>query len=134
MSMISEQVKELREMSIRQRNNTKVSGKVFFEIENALSEAADTIEALSAKLQAANMENGVGWILCEDRLPDEGERVLTTHEGGLNPERQVIEHVFKDGCFILNWDMDTEISSPTFGQRYAGKVIAWQPLPEPYRP
>lgn len=56
MSMIERQVKELRKMAIRQRNNAKVSEKVFFEIENALSEAADTIEALSAKLAAANME------------------------------------------------------------------------------
>lgn len=55
-SMIEYQVKELREMAIRQRNNEKVSGKVFFEIENALSQAADTIEALSAKLAEANME------------------------------------------------------------------------------
>lgn len=75
MSMISEQVKELREMSIRQRNNAKVSGKVFFEIENALSEAADTIEALSAKLQAVNMENGGGWIPA-DELPKDSKEVL----------------------------------------------------------
>lgn len=56
MSMISAQVKELKEMSIRQRNNAKVSEKVFFEIENALSQAAETIEVLSAKLAAANIE------------------------------------------------------------------------------
>ena len=37
-----------------------------------LEQAADTIEALSAKLRAANMdkrEDGGGWILCKDRLP-----------------------------------------------------------------
>lgn len=56
MSIIEHQVKELRKMGIRQRNNAKVSEKVFFEIENALSQAADTIEALSAKLAVANME------------------------------------------------------------------------------
>lgn len=75
-----------------------------------------------------------GWILCEDRLPEEGQKVLATHEGGLNPERQVIEHVFKNGEFLGNWDMDMNFKSPTFGQRYMGKVIAWVPKPQPYKP
>lgn len=56
MSMLSEQVKELREMGKGQRNNAKISEKVFLEIEKAFLQAADTIEALSAKLTAANRE------------------------------------------------------------------------------
>ena len=103
-----------------------------------LLEAADTIESLSAKLAVANMERsdryyGGGWIASKDRLPEDGQKVLATHEGGFNPERQVIEHIFKDGQFTLNWDMDTEIGFPTFGQCYMGEVIAWMLKPEPYR-
>lgn len=131
MSMISEQVKELRDCVRRWQNFESVSSSEPFKL---LSQAADTIEALSAKLQAANMDNGSGWIACEDALPEDGQEVLSTHEGGLNPERQVIEHIFKDGQFTLNWDMDTKINSPTFGQRYMGEVIAWMPKPKPYRP
>lgn len=129
---ISEQVKELRNLAdYFQRQNRD------YYTAPALSEAADTIETLSAKL-AANMERsdryyGGGWIACEDRLLEDGQKVLATHEGGLNPEKQVIEHIFKDGQFTLNWDMDTEIGSPTFGQRYMGEIIAWMPKPEPYR-
>lgn len=137
MSMIEQQLKEIRKVtkSIYLSADKEVAG----DIASTLSQAADTIEALSAKLAAANMERseryyGGGWIVCEDRLPEDGQKVLATHEGGLNPERQVIEHIFKDGKFTLNWDMDTEIGSPTFGQRYMGKVIAWIPKPEPYRP
>lgn len=74
-----------------------------------------------------------GWIPCSERLPEEGQQVLATHQGGVNPERQVILHTFKDGQFIFNWDMDTKFGSPTFGQHYMGDVIAWQPLPDPYR-
>lgn len=70
MSMISEQVKELRNIA-----------ETFCEWEynrfyNAISRADDTIESLSAKLQAANMERsaedcGGGWIKCDkDNLPD----------------------------------------------------------------
>lgn len=73
------------------------------------------------------------WIPCEERLPEDGERVLATHLGGLNPDRQVIEHIYKNGEFALGWDMDINMDSPTFGQRYMGKVVAWMPLPEPYR-
>lgn len=73
------------------------------------------------------------WTPCSERLPDEGERVLATHLGGLNPDRQVIEHVYEDGKFTLGWDLDMNIDSPTFGLRYMGKVVAWMPLPEPYK-
>ena len=63
---ISEQVKELRIAG-----GTCIGmGKEL--IARFLLEAADTIEALSAKLRAANMdkrEDGGGWILCKDRLP-----------------------------------------------------------------
>lgn len=71
------------------------------------------------------------WIPVTERLPEEGEKVLATHLGGLNPNRQVIEHIYDKG-FTLGWDMDLDMDSPTFGQRYMGDVIAWMPEPEPY--
>lgn len=73
------------------------------------------------------------WIPCSERLPEDGERVLATHLGGLNPSRQVIEHIYQNGKFTCGWDMDNDVHSHTFGQRYMGEVIAWMPLPEPYK-
>ena len=73
------------------------------------------------------------WIPCNERLPEEGERVLATHLGGVNPNNQVIEHIYQHGKFTCGWDMDTNVDSPTFGQRYMGEVIAWMPLPKPYK-
>nr|WP_296488583.1 hypothetical protein [uncultured Acetatifactor sp.] len=71
MSMISEQTKELREIATNWNPNIPINP-----VSVVLNKAADTIESLSAKLQAANMErseryyNG-GWILCESgKLPD----------------------------------------------------------------
>ena len=73
------------------------------------------------------------WVPCSERLSEEGQIVLATHLGGLDPNRQVIEHIYSGGKFLLNWEMDMEMLSPTFGQRYMGDVIAWMPLPEPYK-
>ena len=71
------------------------------------------------------------WIPVSEKLPEEGQVVLATHLGNLNPNRQVILHTFMDGGFKFNWDMDTDFKSETFGKRYMGEVIAWMPLPEP---
>ena len=73
MSMLSEQVKELRKMSQNYPVNIPIG--LF---EQTLREAADTIETLSAKLAKENMErseryyNG-GWIACSERLPTKEE-------------------------------------------------------------
>ncbi len=72
------------------------------------------------------------WIPVTERLPEDGEKVLATHLGGLNPERQVIEHIYVNGKFTMGWDMDMNRDSPTFGQRYMGDVIAWMSFPKPY--
>lgn len=116
MSMIEQQVKELRNVSswYKDRNSYLLG---------ILSQAADTIEALSAKLAAANMERsdryyGGGWIACEDRLPENFEVVLA-----FTGERQIVT-VARDG---EDWVL--------YNQKIIKEnIIAWQPLPEPYRP
>ena len=70
---ISEQVKELRTIA----NNLSIGHNMPISLAvERFREAADTIEALSAKLQSENMERsaedcGGGWIECESgKLPD----------------------------------------------------------------
>lgn len=122
MSMISEQVKELRKLA---------DGKIHYcewKKSEILNQAADTIEALSEKLAAVN---GGGWISCEDRLPEDGVDVLVWFE------------YFRYGEY--NRLFQTKGISYTFNGKWSGfvngssgwielRIIAWQPLPEDYRP
>lgn len=67
--MISEQINKIRDVA--KCVYLVIEKEVADDIAGTLNQAADTIESLSAKLQAANMENGGGWILCgKDNLPD----------------------------------------------------------------
>ena len=113
MSMISEQVSELRKYSklCLQYGNEQRAKEL-------LKKSADTIEALSAKLQKANMENGGGWIACEDRLPEIRKPVLICDTKG----NVCIRHIMRINEFGEAW-----------WSQYS-TAIAWQPLPEPYRP
>lgn len=113
---ISEQVKELREYA------NFISG-IFTEdidvLKSVFSEAADTIEALSAKL--ADKERpvedcGGGWIECENKMPEIGKPVLVCDKQGNVCVRAIT-------C---------EIKGKKYWSQDKYDVVAWQPLPEPY--
>lgn len=135
MSTLSEQVKELRTIA----NNLSIGHNmpISLAIEH-FRKAADTIESLSAKLQAANMENVGGWIA--DREPEESGYYLVTY------------HEWSNGNFLPKFD-DTYVKRLHYqkSEQFIGRnfpkcvdkraeenmnveVLAWQPLPEPYRP
>ena len=130
MSMISEQVKEIKACAYAH----EASGDAIYGTANSLYQAADTIEALSAKLQAANMErseryyNG-GWILCEDRLPEEGVKVLVWFEyvryGEYNRLFQTIGI-----SYTYNGQWSGFVNDSSGWDKLS--ILAWQPLPEPY--
>lgn len=130
MSMISEQVKKIR--NVAKCVYLATDKEVADDISSTLNQAADTIEALSAKLQAANMENSGGWILCEDRLP------ITSEYMELEPtpymKRLEIAYIsdtveYLIGFYDGNKWMDKH-------HNIIKNVIAWKPflnLAEPYR-
>lgn len=125
MSMIEQQVKEVRRIAKEWNPNVPINP-----VSIMLNQVADTIEFLSAKLAAANMERsdryyGGGWILCEDRLPECGKRYLVTA-------------LWKDGEFVTYSVYDAVYGSDGMWHTHnyapvSYKVIAWMPLPEPYR-
>jgi len=124
---ISEQVKELRAIA----NNLSIGHNMPISLAvERFREAADTIEALSAKL--ADMERssedcGGGWIYCGDgkNLPEPGRRYRVTA-------------LWKDGDFETRsvYDLVYGTDGLWHGKNYTPvsfEIIAWKPLEEPYR-
>lgn len=123
---ISEQVKELRELA------DALHREKWYSAHDTVADAADTIESLSANLQAANMERsaedcGGGWIYCGDgnNLPEPGRRYRVTA-------------LWKDGDFETRsvYDLVYGTDGLWHGENYTPvffEIIAWKLLEEPYR-
>lgn len=127
MSMISEQVKKLRIAAVYKEHSLKI----------LLEQAADTIEALSAKLAAANMERsdryyGGGWIY--DRVPTKeecgrwrGKFLVTVYAN--EPTVMYMEYEYTEirGKEVGRWIWCEKVNIPW-------EVVAWRKFPGPYRP
>ncbi len=126
---ISEQVKELRE-----------TAELFDKIDDGrrmLLQAADAIEALSAKLAEANMDRsdryyGGGWIC--DRAPTKeecgrwrGKFLVTVYAN--KPTVMYMEYEYTEirGKEVGRWIWCDKVNIPW-------EVIAWRKFPDPYRP
>ena len=123
MSMVGELVKTLRDRSFRFAHD------IYFKptTKDLLSQAADTIEELSAKVARQNMERssqyyGGGWIPVEDGLPEDGEEVLVWYEyfryGDYNRMFQT---------YGIGYEYNGYWGGDVYG--YRARCIAWQPLP-----
>lgn len=121
---ISEQVKELR---ILARKIKKYGTTEELKSYKVIAEAADIIESLSAKMQAANMENGGGWIAILERLPTKEESIKNDNRFILDDGNRRYE-----GCFdyiekrFVRFNCD--------GMQTDKCVIAWREMPEKYCP
>lgn len=70
-----------------------------------------------------------GWIPVEERLPEEGEECLAQFEVKVrNTRNEVIKATYIHVLYLEGGIWKSFAGIPN------GKVIAWRPLPEPYRP
>ena len=65
-----------------------------------------------------------GWILCSERMPEVGERVLIQLTTGCVVTARLVDIEYKKYQWFVNLGTITKVDT--------GIVIAWQPLPEPY--
>ena len=109
MSMISEQIKELRELS--ETFEGKMLGRI-------IGQAADTIEALSAKLAAANMERsdryyGSGWQPISEHSRDKYDWVLIKYFDGEEECVPQVAELRSDGKWHVSTDFDGDFIIPS---------------------
>lgn len=128
MSMISEQVKRLREKAkLFSESDFAVDGIV-----KDYNDAADIIEELSKKLAAGDG----GWISVGERMPnkeewlkDDGRFIVTDGNRRYQSIYDIYEGNFRTIVLLTNggiergWNFEVDNS-----------VIAWQPFPPDYQP
>lgn len=92
---------------------------------------ADAIKCVRWGWSVDNVVNAINalpsaeaeWIPCSERLPEKGEVVLITNgKGNVRCGQYRSEHDVRDGTHYWWWKGKTVES-----------VIAWMPLPKPYR-
>lgn len=77
-----------------------------------------------------NVPSNVGWIPVEERLPEDCEEIVLVQVSGKMAENIWFDNAFELATYVNGegWILENypEWENP--------KVIAWQPLPEPYKP
>lgn len=73
-------------------------------------------------------EDNDGWIPVEERLPEEGEKCIITDKYGYMRDGIIYDYADSkdDKPSFHRWDDE-------YWQCFRPDVIAWQPLPKPYR-
>ena len=137
MSLTSKQIDELRAYATDRKG----------ELAKLISDAADTIEMLSAKLHVSQMERSSqyyhgGWIPCSERLPKKpGWYICSIKDGRVNSlyyeQRLGWINTAKKHMFEL-YDIYSKLTGTKIKPEqecidWNGLVIAWMPLPEPYQ-
>ena len=141
--------------------------KILEEIEQYISEweadpkdgyASGIIKGLKKSEKIIRKHMNDGWIPVEERLPEDGSRVLAVikhhkwiadYDSSWVPEREKTQHpeytevcesiASEEGWTYRCHEMDYEVDEAYIKPKRdianpISEVIAWRPLPEPYRP
>jgi len=135
-------------MRIRHMHDQRVFGAINDEEDEALAMAIEALEQAptaldhihnvvkddayrrgyeQGKADANHPEIPDSWVPVTERLPEIGELVLVCCMYGDGYKDQAMDFRAKDG----NWWLDITFDDPDPAE--CCKVVAWMPLPEPYR-
>ena len=145
MSMISEQIKTLQRIADRLETDPELDmeiGHIQDFWAKDIRDAIDIIETLSAKVRANNLHDG--WIPCSERLPEEHDSFFTRFVDKEKWNESMFEKI-SDEVNVTVVD-DKGQKTATHAHTVDGKwscdllrcnkdyrIIAWMPLPEPYK-
>ena len=107
-------------------NDIKSQLKQFIADSNNIDYNRALVEAIEVIDKKAEEHQG-GWISCSERLPETNESVLcwakSTARGG--------DVCFVGSCHNGFWFLQSSADTHSFPGQYV--IVAWQPLPDPYK-
>lgn len=127
-----------KNMNLVKDEDGTVAGHIYDEYFNKSIAYEDAIEIVN---QAAE-EYGDGWIPCSERLPEERDSIFAKLKGTDKWSDAMFEKVSDDVNVTVEFEDGTKktMTSHTIDGKWKNefkivksKVIAWQPLPEPYK-
>jgi hypothetical protein len=106
---------------------------------NGWSDAYDKAYIIEAIEEAPTIDALSEWILCDERLPEEGKMVLTTIRGHdvIIPQegetiKEAMERIWNDVCYVSVGFIGSDGWYGADGYPQIVHPIAWMPLPKPY--
>lgn len=122
---------------MKERLTTYHCGKAVIKDKNKLSEAMEKL----AKLEDG--EEAGGWIPCSERMPEERDSMFARWKGTDKWKKAMFEKISATVIAIVEYSNSEMTAAPacTIDGKWRcdciigdnGKVIAWMPLPDPYK-